>query len=57
MVTLGAARSVGNYEELRSWFAPLHDDPECLLRTGRIAQDYTTRQQGATGIIVKTILQ
>ena len=29
--------------------------PEFLQKTSRIAKDYTTRHQGATGIIVKTI--
>lgn len=55
MVTLGAARSVSNYEQLQAWFAPLRDDEEFLLKTNRIAKDYTTRHQGATGIIVRSI--
>lgn len=57
LVTLGAARSVGNYEELNAWFVPLRDNEEFLQRTSRIAKDYTTRHQGATGIIVRTIFQ
>lgn len=55
LVTLGGARSIGNYEELRAWFTPLRDDTQLLLRASRIAKDYTTRHQGATDIIVKTI--
>ena len=53
--TLGAARSVTDYEQLRTWFVPLRDNEEFLQKTSRIAKDYTTRHQGATGIIVKTI--
>ena len=55
LVTLGAARSVTTYEELRNWFIPLRDNEEFLQKTSRIAKDYTTRHQGATNIIVKTI--
>ena len=55
MVTLGAARSVADYEQLRAWFVPLRDNEEFLQKTSRIAKDYTTRHQGATDIIVKTI--
>lgn len=55
LVTLGAARSVSSYEELRTWFIPLRDNEEFLQKTSRISKDYTTRHQGATNIIVKTI--
>ena len=55
LVTLGAARSVTDYEQLRAWFVPLRDNEEFLQKTSRIAKDYTTRHQGATDIIVKTI--
>lgn len=55
LVTLGAARSVENYDDLRSWFVPLRDNEEYLQKTSRIAKDYTTRHQGATGIVVRTI--
>ena len=44
-----------NYDELRTWFIPLRDNEDFLLKTSRIAKDYTTRHQGATNIIVKTI--
>lgn len=55
LVTLGAARSITDYESLRAWYIPLRDNEEFLQRTSRIAKDYTMRHQGATGIIVKTI--
>ena len=57
LVTLGAARSIANYDELNAWFTPLRDNEEFLQKTSRIAKDYTTRHQGATNIIVKTIFQ
>lgn len=55
LVTLGAARSVSDYEQLRAWFIPLRDNDDFRLKTSRIAKDYTTHHQGATDIIVKTI--
>ena len=55
LVTLDAARSVENYEQLTAWFAPLRDDEELRLKTCRAAKDYTTRHQGATEIIARTI--
>lgn len=55
LVTLGAAHPVTGYDELRAWFLPLRDNEEFLLKTSRIAKDYTTRHQGATNIIVRTI--
>lgn len=55
MVTLGAATSIRNAEELQAWFAPLRDDAEQLQRCGRIAREYTTHHQGATNLILKTI--
>lgn len=57
LVTLGAARSVSDFEQLRNWFIPLRDNEEFLLKTSRIAKDYTTRHQGATNIIVRTIFR
>ena len=57
LVTLEAARSISNYDELKAWFTPLRDNEEFLAKTSRIARDYTTRHQGATGIIVRTIFQ
>jgi len=55
LITLGAARSVANFEELRDWFRPLRDDEELRRRTSRIAKEYTARHQGATGEIVRTV--
>ena len=55
MVTLEAARSITNYDELREWFTPLRDNEEFLHKTGRIAKDYTMGHQGATTLILKTI--
>ena len=57
LVTLGAARSISGYEQLRDWFIPLRDNEVFLQKTSRIARDYTTRHQGATSIIIKTIFQ
>ena len=57
LVTLGAARSVSDYAQLREWFTPLRDNEVFLQKTSRIAKDYTTRHQGATSIIIKTIFQ
>ncbi len=57
LVTLGAARSISGYEQLRDWFIPLRDNEVFLQKTSRIAKDYTTRHQGATSIIIQTIFQ
>lgn len=57
LVMLEAARSVRDYQALRDWFAPLHNDEAFRTRTARIAKDYTTRHQGATNIIVKTVFR
>lgn len=55
LVTLGAAQSIQNYEELRDWFIPLRDNENHLKQTSHIAKDYTTKHQGATDIIVRTV--
>ncbi len=57
MVTLGAARSINNYDELNRWFIPLRDNEEFLAKTSRIAKDYTTRHQGATTIITQAMFR
>ena len=57
LITLGAARSVSSYEELKQWFTPLRDNDEFLRKTGRIAKDYTVRHQGATELIVKELFR
>lgn len=55
LISLGAARSIANYEELAAWFAPLRDDDEQLQKAGHSAREYTRRHQGATNLILKTI--
>ena len=55
MVSLGCAVSVRTAGELAAWFAPLRDDEEPLRRASRTAKDYTARNQGATGIILRSI--
>ncbi len=57
MVELGAACPVTSYEELAAWFTPLRDNEEALAETSRTAKEYTSRHQGATETIVKTIFQ
>lgn len=57
LVTLCAAKPIHDYEELQAWFIPLRDNEAFLQKTSRMAKDYTTRHQGATGIIVKTIFR
>lgn len=57
LITLGAAHSVSTYDELSHWFTPLRDDEEVLLKTGRIAKEYTARHQGATEAIVKELFR
>lgn len=55
LISLGAARSIQNYEELAAWFAPLRDDTARLAEASRTARDYTQRHQGATRQIISTI--
>lgn len=55
LISLGAARSIQNYEELAAWFAPLRDDAARLAEASRTARDYTQRHQGATRQIISTI--
>ncbi len=55
MVELGAAHSVRSYEELKAWFEPLRDNAEALAEASRTAKEYTSRHQGATEIICRTI--
>ncbi|MEG1405652.1 MAG: 3-deoxy-D-manno-octulosonic acid transferase, partial [Alistipes sp.] len=57
LVTLGAAKSIADYEELHRWFVPLRDNEAFLQKTSRIAKDYTVHHQGATGLIVGTIFR
>jgi 3-deoxy-D-manno-octulosonic-acid transferase len=55
LISLGAAKSVSNLEQLREWFIPLRDNETFLRESAHTAKDYTTQHQGATGIIVETI--
>ncbi len=55
LVSLGGAKCVCDYQELREWFDMLNSDDELLNRQSRISKDYTVSHQGATSIIVKTI--
>ncbi|MEG1612283.1 MAG: glycosyltransferase N-terminal domain-containing protein [Alistipes sp.] len=57
LVSMGAAKSIKDYDELRRWFLPLRDNEEFLQKTSRIAKDYTMRHQGATSIVVGTIFR
>ncbi len=55
MITLGAATSIANYEQLSRWFAPLRDDAEHLNNVSQISKEYTAKHQGATEIFFKTV--
>lgn len=55
MITLSAATSVKSAEELQTWFAPLCNDEQHYRQTARTAKDYTSKNQGATNLILKTI--
>ena len=55
MVSLKAAKSVNDYEELSRWFVPLRDNEIFLNTVSRIAEDYTVKNQGATETIVNSI--
>ena len=57
MVSLGAARSVTSKEELEQWFTPLRDNADLLAETSHTAKEYTSKNQGATEIIFKSIFQ
>lgn len=57
MVSLGAARSINNYEELKAWFAPLKSDEELLKATSLKAKEYTESNLGATELITNTVLE
>ncbi|MBR1995003.1 MAG: 3-deoxy-D-manno-octulosonic acid transferase [Alistipes sp.] len=55
LLSLGAAASINNYEELAAWFTPLRDDESLRLAAGRSAKEYTQRHLGATRLILRTI--
>lgn len=55
LLSLGAAASINNYEELAAWFTPLRDEEPLRLAAGRSAKEYTQRHLGATRLILRTI--
>lgn len=55
LLSLGAAASINNYEELAAWFTPLRDEEPLCLAAGRSAKEYTQRHLGATRLILRTI--
>lgn len=55
MITLGAATSISNYDELNRWFTPLRDDITHLATVSQISKEYTAKHQGATEIFYKTV--
>lgn len=55
MVALGAATKVESADELEAWFKPLRDDAAHLAHTSTIARDYTTKNQGATPLIMQVV--
>ena len=57
MISLGAARSISTYEELKGWFSPLRDDEKHLKAVSQISKEYTSKHQGATEIFFKTVFQ
>lgn len=57
LISLGAASSITNYEELAAWFTPLRDEAQTLAERSRIARDYTRHHQGATKLITSTIFE
>lgn len=57
MIALGGARSVSNAEELIAWFAPLRDDERIYRETARITKEYTSKNQGATKLIIDTVFR
>ena len=57
MISLGAARSISTYEELKEWFSPLRDDEKHLKAVSQISKEYTSKHQGATEIFFKTVFQ
>lgn len=55
MISLGAATSISNYDELNAWFAPLRDNSEHLAAVSQISKEYTAKNQGATDIFYKAV--
>ena len=57
LVSIEAAHSISNYEELRGWFEPLRDDETLRQQRGSAAKEYTLSHQGATKLILNTIFK
>lgn len=57
MVTLGAATSINNYQQLEAWFTPLRDNQHHLTTVSQIAKEYTAKHQGATDIFFRTVFE
>jgi 3-deoxy-D-manno-octulosonic-acid transferase len=55
MIALGAATKVESAEDLLKWFKPLREDATFLQEVSNKAKEYTTQNQGATALIMKTI--
>ncbi len=55
LVSLEAARSINNYDELKAWFEPLRDDEALLQKCGSLSKEYTMNHQGATLLITTTV--
>lgn len=55
MITLGAATSISDYDQLKAWFTPLRDDEQHLTTVSQISKEYTSKHQGATDIFFKTV--
>jgi hypothetical protein len=55
MITLGAATKVESAEDLLKWFKPLREDAAFLKEVSNKAKEYTSQNQGATALIMKTI--
>ena len=57
MIALGAATKVESAEDLLKWFKPLREDAAFLKEVSNKAKEYTTQNQGATALIMKTIFK
>ncbi len=57
MVALGACCSVRDFAELGKWFTPLRDDKEHLTKISEITKGYTSRNRGASQLILSTIFE
>ena len=53
MVSLGAATSITNYDELKEWFYPLNTESKYHSYVCQLSKEYTRKNQGATDIFFK----